>query len=83
MPAKCGLTVYSISHFCPHTGGGAWPEQGIGAKPLYLQNSANICSWQKTWPFFRRLSASQTSEHFLPEVIDVVINMLIKKSKIL
>jgi hypothetical protein len=33
----------------------------------------------KIWPFIRRLSASQTSEHFLPEIKDVAFCMKIPK----
>jgi hypothetical protein len=73
MPEKCVLTVYSSSqggfifaHF--HVGGqgqsGGWGE----SRCMYLQNRAKICSQQKTQPFIGQLSASQTSEHFLPEV---------------
>ncbi len=71
MPEKWGLTVYAISHrrsIFAHIqvgglgGSGGWGEAAKQGESLFTA---------KMRPFIRRLSASQISEHFLPEIKDV------------
>jgi hypothetical protein len=75
MPEQCGPTVYSISHgylIFPHIQWGAGPEWGKatvfrqpGKNPFTARMQQFICCFL----------ASQTSDHFLPEIIDVVFYM--------
>jgi hypothetical protein len=51
----------------------------VGGKLLYLQNRAKVHPWPKTWLFIHRRLASQTFEHFFPELKDVAFCILILK----
>jgi hypothetical protein len=70
-PKKGTRGVYHLSrpqHFRPHPGGGGWVAVGGGGKAA-IQGKSPFTA--KIRPFICRLSASQTSEHFLPEIKNV------------
>jgi hypothetical protein len=71
MPEKCGLTLQTISHsrliFAHIQVGGCGGSWGGGK----ARNQGEIPFMAKMWLFICQLSASQTSEDFLPKLIDV------------
>ncbi len=66
--------MYHLSgplHFRPHPGGGGGGSGGWGEAAKQGKSPFTA----KIQPFIRRLSASQTSEFFLPEIKDVAFCM--------
>jgi hypothetical protein len=57
------FTGFCVSHRSQWVGG-AWGAAGVTG----LHNRVSVRLRQKMWPFIRGLSASQSSEYFLPEL---------------
>jgi hypothetical protein len=54
--------------FSPTSGWGGWVAVGVGGKAAEQGESEFMATM---WPLICRLSASQTTEHFLPKIKDV------------
>jgi hypothetical protein len=74
---RCVSHLSQPQQFCPHPGGGVGWQWGGGGKAA---KQGEIPFTAKMQLFIRHLSASQTSEHFLPWIKDVAIWMKILKN---
>ncbi len=73
--------MYTISHAClPHLSGGIGFVRGLG-ESCYIYKTGWKSVHSKNAVVYCQLSASQTSEHFLPEIKDVAFCMYVDSKK--